>query len=192
MSNQLIAAVVYADGVYPDQAMARALEPMREAGIQLAGVLQRAADALPGRHPCDLLIEDLASGEVVALAEHRGKEARGCRLDVGLLTEVAEAVLTSLQTESPRLLVVNKFGKIEADGGGMRDAIAEAVGLGIPVLVGVPARNLDRWRAFAGPLAVELAPCAEAIAGWLRAHALSADRETRAGEATGAARPIAR
>jgi len=186
MSNQLIAAVVYADGVYPDQAMARALEPMREAGVQLAGVLQRAADELPGRHPCDLLIEDLASGEVVALAEHRGKEARGCRLDVGLLTEVAEAVLISLQTESPRLLVVNKFGKIEADGGGMRDVIAEAVGLGIPVLVGVPARNLDRWRAFAGPLAIELAPQAEAIAGWLRAHGLTVDLETRAAEAAGA------
>jgi nucleoside-triphosphatase THEP1 len=186
MSNQLIAAVVYADGVYPDQAMARALEPMREAGVQLAGVLQRAADELPGRHPCDLLIEDLASGEVVALAEHRGKEARGCRLDVGLLTEVAEAVLISLQTESPRLLVVNKFGKIEADGGGMRDVIAEAVGLGIPVLVGVPARNLDRWRAFAGPLAIELAPQAEAIAGWLRAHGLTVDPETRAAEAAGA------
>ena len=179
MSNQLIAAVVYADGVYPDQAMARALEPMREAGIQLAGVLQRAADALPGRHPCDLLIEDLASGEVVALAEHRGKEARGCRLDVGLLTEVAEAVLTSLQTESPRLLVVNKFGKIEADGGGMRDVIAEAVGLGIPVLVGVPARNLDRWRAFAGPLAVELPDDDAALDHWLAQHGLTTGQRTR-------------
>ncbi|MGD9879056.1 MAG: DUF2478 domain-containing protein [Reyranella sp.] len=192
MSNQLIAAVVYADGVYPDQAIERALEPMREAGLPLAGVLQRAADELPGRHPCDLLIEDLASGEVVALAEHRGKEARGCRLDVSLLTEVADAVLTSLQTDSPRLLVVNKFGKIEADGGGMRDAIAEAVDLGIPVLVGVPARNLDRWRAFAGPLAVELAPRADAITGWLQAHALTVEPDTRSAAVAGTIRPAAR
>ena len=57
---------------------------------------------------------------------------------------------TACTTTQPRLLIVNKFGKIEADGGGLREAIAEAVDLGIPVLVGVPARNLDRWRAFAG------------------------------------------
>lgn len=180
MLKRPIAAVAYADGVYPDEAIARAVAPMREAGMSIAGVLQRAVDGFPGRHPCDLLIEDLATGEVVALAEHRGKEARGCRLDVSLLTEVAEAVLNSLHSESPRLLVVNKFGKIEADGGGLRDAIAEALELGIPVLVGVPARNLDRWRAFAGPFAIELAPRAEAIRGWLQAQGLTVAADGRA------------
>jgi nucleoside-triphosphatase THEP1 len=180
MSSRPIAAVVYADGTYPDEAMARAIEPMREAGMALAGVLQRAPEGFPGRHPCDIVVEDLASGEVVALAEHRGKEARGCRLDVGLLTEVAEAVMGSLHAESPCLLVVNKFGKIEADGGGMRDAIAEALELGIPVLVGVPARNLDRWRAFAGPFAIELAPRADAITGWLQARGLATAGDARA------------
>ncbi len=80
--------------------------------------------------------------------------------------------------------MVNKFGKIEADGGGLRGAIAEAVGLGIPVLVGVPARNLDRWRAFAGPLAVELPAEPAAIAAWLETQGLPA-----ASGARGAIRP---
>ena len=172
-----IAAVLYADGVYPDRVLARALEPLRERGTELAGVLQRDAAPLADRHPCDLLLEDLASGEVTAIAEQRGAHARGCRLDVGLLTEVAEEVLASLRDGAPRLLVVNKFGKIEADGGGLRGAIAEAVGLGIPVLVGVPARNLDRWRAFAGPLAEEIAPDTAAIAGWLAGHRLTAETD---------------
>lgn len=192
MVEPFIAAVVYADGVYPDEAMARAIAPMRDAGMALAGVLQRAPDGLADRHPCDLLIEDLSSGEVVALAEHRGKEARGCRLDVSLLTEMAEAVVASLHADQPRLLVVNKFGKIEADGGGLRDAIAEAVAMGIPVLVGVPARNLDRWRAFAGQLAVELAPGENAIDGWLRAHGLIGDSGSRPVAGAGLARPASR
>lgn len=192
MVEQSIAAVVYADGVYPDEAMAHAIAPMRDAGMALAGVLQRAPDGLAGRHPCDLLIEDLSSGEVVALAEHRGKEARGCRLDVGLLTEVAEAVVASLHADQPCLLVVNKFGKIEADGGGLRDAIAEAVTMGIPVLVGVPARNLDRWRAFAGQLAVELAPGADAIDGWLRAHGLIGDARSPLLAGSDVVRPASR
>ena len=173
MSEVLIAALVYADGIYPDRAIARAIEPLRERGIALAGALQLESTDLPGRHPCDMLLQDLASGEITAIAEHRGREARGCRLDVSLLTDLAELVAYSLHSEEPRLLVVNKFGKIEADGGGLRGAIAEAVGLGIPVLVGVPARNLDRWRAFVGPLAVELPAEPAVIAAWLEAQGLS-------------------
>lgn len=173
MSEPLIAALVYADGVYPDRLIARAIAPLRERGIAMAGAIQLEPAGQPGRHPCDLLLEDLASGEVTAIAEHRGKEARGCRLDVGVLTEVAEAVSASIHADGPRLLIVNKFGKIEAEGGGMRGAIAEAVDLGIPVLVGVPARNLDRWRAFAGPLAVELPLDDAAVARWLAKRGLA-------------------
>lgn len=166
MPDFAIAAVVYSDGVYPDRAVAEAIAPLRGRGLQLAGALQ-VEPVARGRHPCDMLLEDLASGEVHAIAEDRGSQARGCRLDVGLLTEVGENVLHSLHDDVPVLLVINKFGKIEADGGGMRQAIAEAVDLGVPVLVGVPARNLDRWRAFVGPLAAELAADTAAIARWL-------------------------
>lgn len=180
MSAPLIAALVYADGVYPDRVIARAIAPLRERGIAMAGAIQLEPAGQPGRHPCDLLLEDLASGEVTAIAEHRGKEARGCRLDVGVLTEVAETVSTSLHASAPCLLIVNKFGKIEADGGGLRGAIAEAVELGIPVLVGVPARNLDRWRAFAGPLAVELPAEPAAVIAWLEGHGLPAGETLRA------------
>jgi nucleoside-triphosphatase THEP1 len=187
MSDLLIAALVYADGVYPDHAIARAIEPLRERGVQLAGAIQRDPVDRPGRHPCDLLLENLATGEVTAIAEHRGKEARGCRLDVGILTDIAEAVASSLHEDEPRLLIVNKFGKIEADGGGLREAIAEAVGLGIPVLVGVPMRNLDRWRAFAGAFAVELPADAGALSSWLESQGLpvrSGPRDAAAGKTT--------
>jgi hypothetical protein len=188
MSDVLIAALVYADGIYPDRAIARAIDPLRERGVALAGALQLEPADLPGRHPCDMLLQDLASGDVTAIAEDRGSGARGCRLDPSLLTDLAEAVTSSLYSEEPRLLVVNKFGKIEADGGGLRGAIAEAVGLGIPVLVGVPARNLDRWRAFAGPLAVELPAEPAAITAWLEAQGLPVTPGARDTASAGAPR----
>jgi hypothetical protein len=168
----MIAALVYADGIYPDEVIGRAIEPLRARGVPLAGAIQRDPTDRPGRHPCDLLLENLASGEVTAIAEHRGKEARGCRLDVGILTDIAEAVATSLHEGEPRLLIVNKFGKIEADGGGLREAISDAVYLGIPVLVGVPMRNLDRWRAFAGAYSVDLPVDSAAITDWLASKRL--------------------
>lgn len=172
MAMRSIAAIVYADGIYPDRAMANAIAPLEDLGIPLAGALQVPAERAAGHHPCDMLLKDLASGDVSAIAEERSKHARGCRLDVGVLTEVGEGVLNSLREGAPRLLVINKFGKIEAAGGGLRDAIAEAVDLGIPVLVGVPARNLDSWRAFAGSLAVELPVDSYAIGRWLSAQGL--------------------
>ena len=168
----LIAALVYADGVYPERVIARAVERLRDRGVAMAGALQCTILDTVDRHPCDLLIEDLATGEVTPIAEHRGRQARGCRLDVGLLTELAASVAAGLRDGAPRLLVVNKFGKTEAEGGGLRDAIAEAVGREIPVLVGVPMRNLDQFRAFAGPLAVELPVSDAALAGWLAGHGL--------------------
>ncbi len=176
-----IAAVVYADGIYPDQAMARAVAPLEDLGIPLAGALQVTADRTSGHHPCDMLLKDLASGEISAIAEYRGKHACGCRLDIGVLTEIAESVRASLHEGRARLLVINKFGKIEAGGSGLRATIAEAVALGIPVLVGVPARNLDSWRAFAASLAIELPVDPQAIAVWLAKHGLAADGEVPSG-----------
>lgn len=175
-----IAAVVYGDGVYPDRAMASAIAPLEDLGVPLAGALQVPAEHVEGRHPCDMLLKDLASGEVSAIAEERGRHAAGCRLDVGMLTEIGEDVVCSLHDGEPKLLVVNKFGKIEAAGGGLRGAIAEAVEFGVPVLVGVPARNLDSWRAFAGALALELPVEPRAIAEWLASHGLGPAERDRA------------
>lgn len=168
----LIAALVYANGVYPERVIARAVERLRDCGVPVAGALQCTVLDSVDRHPCDLLIEDLTTGDVTPIAEHRGRAARGCKLDVGLLAQLAEGVLSGLRSGKPRLLVINKFGKTEAEGGGLRDAIAEAAGCDIPVLVGVPMRNLDQFRAFAGPLAVELPVSEAAVASWLAAHGL--------------------
>lgn len=168
----LIAALVYANGVYPERVIARAVERLRDRGVTMAGALQCTILDAVDRHPCDLLIEDLTTGDVTPIAEHRGRQARGCKLDVALLTELAESVVSGVRSGAPRLLVINKFGKTEAEGGGLRDAIAEAAGRDIPVLVGVPMRNLDQFRAFAGPLAVELPVGEAALAGWLAGHGL--------------------
>jgi hypothetical protein len=67
----------------------------------------------------------------------------------------------------PHLLVLNKFGKVECEGGGLRDLIASAIDRGIPVIIGVPERNLDAWRDFAGEFAAELPDETGRIMGWL-------------------------
>jgi hypothetical protein len=65
-----------------------------------------------------------------------------------------------------KLLVRNKFGKVEAEGGGMRELIAQAISDGNPVVIGIPQRNLAAWREFAGDLSTELHHSGSAK-GWL-------------------------
>lgn len=73
---------------------------------------------------------------------------------------------SSLEHE-PDLLVLNKFGKVECEGGGLRDLIASAIDRGIPVMIGVPRRNLEAWRRFAGDFAVESYADDVSVQNWL-------------------------
>jgi hypothetical protein len=54
------------------------------------------------------------------------------------------------------MLIINKFGKHEADGRGFRGAIAEAAARGIPVLVGLNSLNAEAFHAFTAGLAVQI------------------------------------
>jgi hypothetical protein len=89
------------------------------------------------------------------------------------LQAASSAISQSLAQGRAQLLVINKFGKVEAEGGGLRGVIGEAVERGIPVLIAVPSRNLPEWRAFAGEFAAEFNRNDPGLAEWLAAWALS-------------------
>lgn len=148
-----ITAVVYPDRRPPDALLAAVAIKLGAAGVSLAGFVERDLPR-PGRSRCDMILEDLATGTRVQISEDRGEQARGCRLQVGELLRAMTSALASLESR-PDMLIVNKFGKTEAEGGGFRPLIAAAIEQGTPVLIAVPARNLDAWRRFAGELAVE-------------------------------------
>ena len=160
-----VAAIVYANEVYPDALFKTLVQRCRALGLTLAGVLQHQAFE-GGDRRCDVILEDLASGHRTALFENRGAGARGCRLDEAALAEATARVEGSLE-HVPQLLVLNKFGKVECEGGGLRDLIASAIDRGIPVIIGVPERNLEAWRSFAGDFAAELTDAAVDAEQWL-------------------------
>ena len=148
-----ILAIVYSDGLAADRMIADLGYRIRDAGISVAGIVQHNK-FVRDRARCDMEIEELASGIVLQISEDRGKEARGCRLDRGALLDAASLLSVSLESE-PDLLIINKFGKLEAEGRGLREAFSDAVQLGVPVLVGVPYRNIEQWRGFTAGLAEE-------------------------------------
>lgn len=160
-----VAAIVYADEAYPDTIFRMLVGRCRALGLPLAGVLQHQVFGGANRR-CEVILEDLVSGHRTPLFEDRGAGARGCRLDEAALAEATARVEGSLEN-APQLLVLNKFGKVECDGGGLRDLIASAIELGIPVVIGVPQRNLGTWRDFAGEFAIELSNDSREVERWL-------------------------
>ena len=137
---------------------------LQERGFSLAGVVQTNSDR-PGSHHCDMDVRVLPAGAVIGINQVLGEESRGCRLNPVALEEAVALVETTLDS-SPDLLIINKFGKHEAEGRGFRPLIAEALARDIPVLLGVNALNLDAFEGFSCGLAEELSADATAIATW--------------------------
>ena len=113
---------------------------------------------------CDMDLRLLPDGPTVRISVDRGPEARGCRLDPDALER--SVAWTEAALDRAEFLVVNKFGKQEAEGRGLAGTIATALERDMPVLVGVNGLNLPPFLEFAGGLAQALPPEPQAVLDW--------------------------
>ena len=167
----LLAAIQYEAGFPIDEFMAAAAATLRSEGMRVGGAVQLNA----GGTACSAMtLQDLATGERFGISQQLGSQASGCRLDPRGLAG-ATARLDASVTDALDLLVVNKFGKAEADGGGLRSVLARAMDCGIPVLTAVRSPYAEAWLAFHGGLATDLVP-SRAAALDERRHAVARSR----------------
>lgn len=150
----LLTALIYDDGPAFARLSRHLAELLKVAGLQTAGFVQHDEER-PGRSRCDMVLENLQTGARIQISEDRGAEARGCRLDPDALVAAVEDARASLSPDV-EVLVLSKFGKSEAEGSGYRPLIAQGLELGLPIIVGVPRRNIENWRVFAEDLGREI------------------------------------
>lgn len=150
-----------------DAVLAEVTERLEGQGLRLAGAVQSNRER-PDRALCDMDLRVLPDGPEFRISQDLGNAAKGCRLDPSALEQAVAAA--SARLAGAQLLIINKFGKHEAEGRGFRDLIAEALARDIPVLIGVNGLNLPAFTEFAGDLAEALPPDAVAVAGWLARH----------------------
>ncbi|MFO1115999.1 MAG: DUF2478 domain-containing protein [Beijerinckiaceae bacterium] len=162
MEDPALTAIVYDDGAIVAELAARIAARWARQGLKACGLVERQIPR-PGRRRCDMLVTELASGSEITISHDRGALARGCVLDTDGLLRAAELTREALAQGAERAMF-NKFGKTEAEGGGLREAIADALGRSVPTVVFVPRRNLAEWREFAGDLAVEVTAAASEFA----------------------------
>ena len=139
-------------------------------GIRCCGTVQINTHRSEG--PCDMDVQVLPDGPVLRISQSLGAASRGCRLDPSAL-EIAVGQVSASLDAGADLLIINKFGKHEAEGRGFRDVIAKAIAYEIPVIVGVNALNLQAFKAFVGLDVVRLKPSTEPIINWVPAENMS-------------------
>jgi hypothetical protein len=164
-----LAAVTYQSGFPIDEFLATIAVTLRADNYRLAGVIQQ------NRHQQDagnadiccaaMTLVDLATGKRFEISQNLGPESQGCRLDAGGLVQVG-GFLDLAVGHSQDLLILNKFGRAEAEGGGLRSVIARALDEGVPVLTAVGPLYSEAWREFHGGFAIDLAPDSEVVLAW--------------------------
>ena len=133
-----------------DACLTAAVRLMQDAGLRLSGTFALETDD----PSCDMQLQVLPDGPVIRINQNLGRQARGCRLDGGALEQAVTEVAT--RTDAAQILIVNKFGKLEAAGRGYVPLIVQALDAERVVLIGVNALNLADLLAFADGMATDL------------------------------------
>ena len=158
--------ILHNDGEERDRLLYQCALDLISLGYRLGGVVQSSVHR-KGRRKCDMYLMDLFTGEEILISVDRGNDARGCRLDPAAFARITVWGQRALG-EGVDLLVVNKFGKEEASGRGLRPIIAEALISEKPVIIGVSGANLNALIDFVGDTITYLPPNVTAVISWCR------------------------
>lgn len=140
-------ALLYEASPVLNQWFERLVAKLRGTGKSLAGLIQHDVPQA-GRSRCDIVLHELATGQSMSISEDLGAGAISCRLSTPRLLEAAQLVESQLPDAD--VVFLNKFGKAEAEGGGLRDLIARCVDSGKSLVIGVPQGNQAAWDEFCG------------------------------------------
>lgn len=157
-----IAAVVSLSSGDANALIADFATRQRAAGRRVRGLIQELKVCDRG---CQVVLIDLDNDARYRITQDLGPGSTSCGLDPALIAE-AGTVMRRIADEGAELAIFNRFGALEADGGGFAPEMLSLMSEGIPVLTVVPAGQLERWRHFTGGLGSELPASAAALDAW--------------------------
>ena len=150
-----------------DLLLAAVATELAESGFSVCGTVQINSDR-DDCTGCDMDVRVLPHGPTIRISQSLGKESKGCRLDPSALELAVGHTKENLATGAD-VLIINKFGKHEAQGRGFREVIAEALSQDIPVIVGLNQLNEQAFKDFTSEVAVSLPPNIESAMSWVKA-----------------------
>ncbi len=159
-----LAGVIFASRAPINSVLADVAGSLRQGGVRVGGALQ-AVTHDPATGSRELRLRGLRGDWDLPILENRGREARGCRLDPQAISDVAGRLEAELSGDV-EILILNRFGRAESEGYGLRQLLERAVCEDVPVLIGVREDYREAWEAFHGGLGTTLAPDRDEILAW--------------------------
>jgi Protein of unknown function (DUF2478) len=148
------------------QALFRTLVDRWRPSAHLAGVIAEE-HGLPDRACTAGYLVSLTSGERFQIFQDLGPGSKGCHLAAAGALAAAEAVRRDIAAGCD-LVVLSKFGHLEKNGGGLRDAFSAAIEAGVPVLTSVSPAYMPAWESYAARLSETMPLDPGQIDGWWR------------------------
>jgi hypothetical protein len=134
--------------------------------VRLAGVVEEGVRPVEGACGAGYL-RSLSDGALFTIFEDLGPGSEACNLDAAGVVAACGAACRDIAAGCD-LVVLNKFGKLEAERGGLAAAFQAAIEAGAPILTSVSPKFTPAWDAFAAPLSVILPPDLDRIEAWWR------------------------
>jgi hypothetical protein len=135
--------------------------------VRLAGVLAET-HGLADRACSAGFLRNIRTGERFPIFQDLGPGSAACHLDGAAMLPATEAVRRDIVAGCD-LVLLNKFGKLEAANSGLADAFRAAIEADVPVLTSVSPSHEAAWAKFATPLFVRLAANPAEIDAWWQA-----------------------
>jgi nucleoside-triphosphatase THEP1 len=159
-----IAVIAGRDGQDLQALLSGAAARWRRAGMRLAGLLAEGHD---GEGVCSAAyLRDLTTGERFSIQRDAPPPGTSCHLDAAGMDEACDAVLARMGGAD--IVVLSKFGKLEAMQQGLWRCFCASARAGTPLLTTVSSRHAEALRAWA-PAACWLEPGDGAIEAWWNA-----------------------
>ena len=162
------AAAILNDGARDiDAFLAEIVAGERARGRKMQGMLMTYPDRGAGCASAMVLV-DIATNESYLVSQALGSGSSSCRADTQGFARASEVFRRALAAPGGEvdLVVCNRFGELEAAGGGFSAELLEILSRDIPFLTVVSRHLVGEWQRFTGG-ATLLPPEREAIDAWL-------------------------
>ena len=157
-----IAALVYATGDRPDLVLLDFARHVSDSGRRICGLIQFRDR--PSDDTRRVMVLD-AWTEVDVSHETSAAGGGHCRVDEGWMDRMAAQVRASIR-DGVDAVIVNRFGPLEAAGGGFCDAIRVASETQTPLIIAVPAFEFERWTRCSNGMTVRLDCALDPVLEW--------------------------
>jgi hypothetical protein len=164
-SHSDIGAVVYGPHDDPDQVLCEFAIGLLQSGYRPVGLIQLGCrgDASQSR----VRAITLPNCEGIDLRHNGAPFSAGCGLNTADLT-TTRMQLARAVNEGADLVIINRFGKLEAKAMGFIGEIRQAAAADVPLLIAVAEERFMAWTCFTKGMGIKLRCAREPLEAWWR------------------------